>query len=114
MAPADDVDAAAKASPLYAKYGDARRQPERARAAGRAPAKPAAARTGAAPQAEAGAEHKKAAKATAGGAGRHRRLPQLEAGKQIQREVVRGVFGLLRRSSSVALQAGRAGYRALT
>ena len=62
MAPADDVDAAAKASPLYAKYGDARRRAERARAARRAAR--AAGRRRRTRRPRAGSrEHKKAAKA---------------------------------------------------
>ena len=92
---ADDVDAAAKASPLWAKYGtrvDA--QSAREMLAARM-AKPAAPEAEAAPAPE--PEHKKAAAATGGGAGAIGDFLNSSAGKQVQREVVRGGFGLLKK-----------------
>jgi len=86
MGPADNVDAAAKASPLFAKYGtrtDA--QSARELLAGRL----------AAPS-ESEPERKKAARATKSGDELGDFLNS-RAGKQIQREVIRGVFGMLRK-----------------
>jgi DNA helicase HerA-like ATPase len=86
MGPADDVDAAAKASPLWVKYGtrtDA--QSARELLAGRL----------AAPD-EPEQERKKAARATKDGDELGDFLNS-RAGKQIQREVIRGVFGMLRK-----------------
>ena len=86
MAPADDVDAAAKASPLWAKYGAQSRRAERARdargapaAAGRAPDGGHAGACGAGSQAD--------GRAQAGRRGRRRRrggpraVPELAAGQ---------------------------------
>jgi uncharacterized protein len=88
MAPADNVDAAAKASSLYAKYG--------ARVDAQSAREMLASRI----QQTSGPEEKhdraKAAKAT-------RSSDELgdflksRTGKQIQREVIRGVFGMLRK-----------------
>jgi DNA helicase HerA-like ATPase len=92
MSPADDVAAAAKASPLYAKYGtriDSRSAREllAARLApAPAPAAPAPAE-----------EHKKAAGAMTEGAGALGDFLNSRQGKQLQKEVIRGVFGLLRK-----------------
>ena len=91
MAAADDVDAAAKASPLFAKYGtrvDA--QSARELLAARMAQQPTAA-----PPTE---EHKKAAKAAGGGAGAVGDFLKSTTGRQLQREVVRGLFGLLSKS----------------
>ena len=103
MAPADDVDAAAKASPLYAKYG-ARVDAQSARemlAERLAKPAPAAAAPTPAPETEVEPDpeppHKKAAKATGGGADAIGDFLGSSAGKQMQREVVRGVFGLLKK-----------------
>ena len=88
MAAADDLDGAAKASPLYAKYGtrvDA--QSARELLAARLEQKPAPSE-----------EHKKAAKASAGGAGAVGDFLKSSTGRQIEREVVRGLFGLLKKS----------------
>jgi hypothetical protein len=93
MAPADDVDAAAKASPLYAKYGtrvDARSAHELLAARlerASAPESP--------PVPE--REREKASEATIGGADAIGDFLNSSTGKQIQREVVRGVFGLLKK-----------------
>ena len=91
MGAADDVESAAKASPLYAKYGT-RTDAQSARelladrleqaAEPDAPAKEAPHR-------------KKAAKASQDQA-RSADFLKSSTGKQVQREVIRGVFGLLR------------------
>ncbi len=94
MGAADDVESAAKASPLYAKYGtrvDA--QSARELLAARiqqatAPGTPAAPAS----------EHAKAAKAAHGGADVLGDFLKSSTGKQIQREVIRGVFGMLKKS----------------
>jgi hypothetical protein len=88
MAAAGDVDAAAKASPLYAKYGtrvDA--QSAREMLAARLDQKPVPTE-----------QHKKAAEASGGGAGAVGDFLKSSAGRQIEREVVRGLFGLLTKS----------------
>jgi uncharacterized protein len=101
MGPADDVDAAAKASPLYAKYGT-RTDPQSAREmlaarldqpapAAAAPAPTQAAR---APQ----PRQRAAAGAAAGGAGAIGDFLSSSAGKSMEREVVRGLFGLLKKN----------------
>jgi hypothetical protein len=128
MGPADDVEAKAKASPLWAKYGTlvdnqsareilaARMAPA---AAGEAPAParadaPAAPRPGgaphpqapahkqAAPQSQAprqqpAASHKEAAGALSGGVAAVSSFLQSKEGKKLQKEVVRGVFGMLKK-----------------
>ena len=87
MAPADDVDAVAKASPLWAKYGArvdaqsaremlaARLQPPAARARGRAGGHAGAGPPSRRPQ------HKEAGAAVAGGAAVLGQVPQLAAGQ---------------------------------
>ena len=93
MGPADDVDGAAKSSPLYSKYGtrldsqSAREMlAERLEQAAEAPdEKPAPER------------RKKAADATGGGADALGDFLKSSTGRTIQRELVRGLFGLLRR-----------------
>jgi DNA double-strand break repair helicase HerA and related ATPase len=92
MAPADDVDAAAKASPLYAKYG--------ARVDAQSAREMLAARLAPPPTPEAPApaeEHKKAAGAMTEGAGAIGDFLNSKQGKQLQKEVIRGVFGLLKK-----------------
>jgi hypothetical protein len=94
MGPADDVDGAAKASPLYAKYGtrtDAQSARELLAARLDQPTTPAAP-----PQVD--ERHKTAAKAAAGGAGAIGDFLNSSAGKSMEREVVRGLFGLLKKS----------------
>jgi DNA double-strand break repair helicase HerA and related ATPase len=91
MSAAGDVDGAAKASPLFATYGtrvDA--QSARELLAARLAQQPAEA-----PPTE---EHKKAAEASGGGAGAIGDFLDSTTGRQLQREVVRGVFGLLKKS----------------
>src|SRR5829696_1786736 len=100
MAPARDVDAAAKASPLYAKYG-ARTDAQSAREL--LAARLEAASTPAKPEAEKPLEHIPAPKLP-----KQRRAPAPDPGgigdflnsrqgKAVQREVIRGVFGMLRK-----------------
>jgi uncharacterized protein len=98
MGPAADVDAAAKASPLYAKYGT-RSDPQSARemlaARLEQPAKPEMTPQAPPPVQE---RHRKAAKASGGGAGAIGDFLNSSAGKSMEREVVRGLFGLLKKS----------------
>ena len=91
MGPADNVDAAAKASPLYAKYGT-RTDAQSAREMLAARLQPAP--TGAPPTPA--HAHKQAA-AAVGGAGALGAFLTSSAGKQIEKQVVRGIFGLLKK-----------------
>src|SRR3954452_3476804 len=94
MAPADDVAGTAKASPLWAKYGTAMdAQSAREILASRIaePAPPPASK--AAPKRAPKAEHKEAAEA-GGDLGKFLNSRQ---GKALERQVVRGVFGMLRK-----------------
>jgi uncharacterized protein len=106
MAPADDVEAVAKASPLWTRYGT-REDPQSAREilAGRLEAATEAAAEAAKPKADAPMEHVPVPKAPAKS---RRRAPapapggigdflNSRQGKQLQKEVVRGVFGMLRK-----------------
>ncbi len=97
MAPADNLDATAKASPLYAKYGtrvDA--ESAREKLAARTEAAAQAAPTPVADPPKVEARHKTAAKAASGGAvGEFLKSTE---GKAIRREVMRGVFGMLKKS----------------
>ena len=98
MDPADDVDGAAKASPLFAKYGTRiDNQSARELLAGRVATAAAAAQAAdpatAAP-APAAPAHKAPAASTAGAVGDFLKSSQ---GKQLQKEVMRGVFGLLKK-----------------
>ena len=104
MGPTDDVDKAAKASPLYAKYGTrVESQSARELLAARIEqaSQPAAADgKGAAPtaQPEPQERHKAKAAAVTGGAAVLASVLNSTAGRQLEREVVRGVFGLLKKS----------------
>jgi hypothetical protein len=93
MGPADDVEGAAKASSLFAKYGT-REEHESAReklaARLEQPAKPAEA-----PRPT--REQKKAAEAAKRGGDVLGDFLGSRTGKSIQREIVRGVFDILRR-----------------
>jgi hypothetical protein len=102
MAPAGDVDAAAKASPLFAKYGtrtDAQSARELLAARLEAASTPVAK-----PEADKPLEHipapklpkapRRAPAPDPGGVGDFLNSRQ---GKAIQREVIRGVFGMLRK-----------------
>jgi hypothetical protein len=113
MAPADDVEAAAKASPLFAKYGtrvDAQSAreilaarletpapPPAAAAPARATGQEAAGAPAPKPAPEPKAHHKEAAGAAAGGAAAVGAFLKSRQGKAMQRQVMRGVFGLLRK-----------------
>ena len=91
MGPADDVDGAAKASPLFATYGarvDA--QSAREMLAARLPEAATATPTGAAPTApEAGG-------ALDEGAGALKKFLTSKQGQQVEKQLVRGLFGLLK------------------
>jgi hypothetical protein len=93
MGPADDVEASAKASPLYAKYGT-RKESESARellaARMQAQAQPSAAP----PPKE---EPRKAARAARDGGGVLGDFLKSSGGRTLEREIVRGVFGLLKK-----------------
>ena len=96
MAPADEVDAAAKTSPLYTKYGtrvdaESAREKLAARLEAPEPAKPAEA-----PKPTRRA--KDAAKATHRGGDPLTDFLTSREGKSLQRKIVRGVFGLLKKS----------------
>jgi uncharacterized protein len=112
MAPADDVDAAAKASPLWAKYGtrvdsqSAREMlaarlaapvpaPQPAPAGAPAPAPGAPPRPKPAPKPQ--ERDKAAGSAVAGGAAVLGKFLASRQGQAVGREVVRGLFGLLKK-----------------
>jgi uncharacterized protein len=91
MAPADDVDGAAKASPLFAKYGtrtDA--QSAREMLAARVEA-------AATPDAPPPAKHEKAPAPQESTAEKVGDFLKSRQGKAIQRQVMRGVFGMLKK-----------------
>jgi len=94
MGPADDIDGTAKSSPLFAKYGT-RTDPQSAREMLAArlehPSSPSAP-----PQPT--AERKEAAKAARSGAGEVGKFLKSTTGRQISRELIRGMFGLLKKS----------------
>jgi len=94
MGPADQVESVAKASPLYAKYGT-RTDAQSAREMLAARLQKAVA-PGAPPGAA--SQHEKAAKAAHGGTDVLGDFLKSSTGKQIQREVIRGVFGMLKKS----------------
>jgi len=102
MGPTDDVDKAAKASPLYARYGarvDNQSARELLAARMEQSAQPAPTTNGDAP-AQPKERHKTAAAAVGGGAAVLASVLNSSAGKQMEREVIRGVFGLLKKSLS--------------
>ncbi|MCX6362843.1 MAG: DUF853 family protein, partial [Actinobacteria bacterium] len=101
MAPADDVDAVAKGSPLWAKYGNrVDAQSAREMLAGRLqpPAAPAAKARPTPTVPAPTAQHKQAGAAIAGGAAVLGQFLNSRQGKAVQRDVVRGFFGLLKKS----------------
>jgi hypothetical protein len=94
MEPADDVEGAAKASPLYAKYG-AKADRESAKELLAARLEQSAQPVEAKPEAEPAARRRRSEPAQSGD-------PLTDflgsrQGKAIQREVIRGMFGLLRK-----------------
>jgi uncharacterized protein len=103
MGPADDVVGAAKASALWPKYGErvdnqSAREMLAARMQQPAPAAaPTLARPGSQPAPKAAEEHKAAAEAAGGGVGAVTAFLKSKEGKQLQNQVVRGVFGLLKK-----------------
>jgi hypothetical protein len=106
MGPADDVDGKAKASPLWAKYGQrVDNQSAREMLAARMAPPPAAEEPAAAPQGNGAGQRrpaptgqqKEAAGAVAGGVAAVTSFLQSREGKQLQKEVMRGVFGLLKK-----------------
>ncbi len=92
MGPADDVDGTAKASPLYAKYGT-RLDSESARELLAERLEQASPTDTPAPA------RKKATEATGGGADALGDFLKSSTGRTIQRELIRGLFGLLKRRS---------------
>jgi len=108
MGPADGVEAKAKASPLWAEYGEridnqsareilaarmAQPAAPPARPAGAGQARPAPA----APHKQAAPQHKQAAGALGGGVAAVGQFLQSREGKQLQKTVMRGVFGMLKK-----------------
>ena len=102
MGATDDVDQSAKSSPLFSKYGTrVDNQSAREMLAARmeqtsAPAPAQGATPSPAPQPQ--AHHKEAAGAIAGGAAVLSGMLNSRAGRQVEREVIRGVFGMLKKS----------------
>jgi hypothetical protein len=110
MGPADDIEGKAKASPLWVKYGtrvdnQSAREILAARLAPAAPAPVEAAphqqaapqRPAAAAHRQPAAEHKEAAGALSGGVAAVSTFLKSKEGKKLQQEVVRGVFGMLKK-----------------
>jgi hypothetical protein len=98
MAPADDVAGAVATSPLYAKYAErvdavSAREQLAARTAAAADDEPAPVAAPPKPK----REHKEAAKAGEGGVDALGQFLRSRQGKALQRQVVRGVFGMLRK-----------------
>ena len=93
MGPADDVDGVAKSSPLFARYGT-RLDNRSARELLAERLEQAAETKGDAPSPE---RRKRAAEATGGGADALGDFLNSSSGRTILRELVRGLFGLLRR-----------------
>jgi hypothetical protein len=99
MGPTDDVDKAAKASPLFTKYGTrVDNQSAREMLAARLEQAATPAPDAPAPPSEPQAHHKEAASAVAGGAAVLASVLNSSAGRQVEREVIRGVFGMLKKS----------------
>ena len=105
MGPAGDVEARAKASPSWARYGqrvdnESAREMLAARMAPPVEATPAPAGDGAGragPTPAGQHKEKEAAGAVAGGVAAVSAFLQSKEGKQLQKEVMRGVFGLLKK-----------------
>lgn len=101
MGPADDIGAAAQGSPLWARYGtriDSQSAREMLAARVEKPAPPAAAVEASQPAAPPEPQHREAASAAAGGVGALSGFLKSRQGKALQRQAVRGVFGLLKKS----------------
>ncbi len=105
MGPTDDVDRSAKASPLYAKYGTrVDNQSAREMLAARmapppaAPAPDRARRRAAAPR-RPDTKKSKAAAAAGGGVAAVGKFLTSRQGQAIEKQVVRGIFGMLKKSA---------------
>ena len=104
MGPTDDVDKAAKASPFFSKYGTrVDNQSAREMLAARmeqsaTPASVPVPTPTSSPTPQPQEHHKAAASAVAGGAAVLSTMLNSRAGRQVQREVIRGVFGILKKS----------------
>ena len=96
MGPAADVDGAAKASPLYAKYGT-RVEGESAREKLAARMEKAATAADAEPPADKPRGRRRKPPAPSGGADALGDFLTWREGKAIQRKVMRGVFGMLKK-----------------
>ena len=94
MAPADDVEGAAKASALWAKYGT-RVDSESAREKLAARMETPATADAAPPPPE--PKHKEAADAAGGGVEAIGSFLKSRQGKALERQVLRGVFGMLKK-----------------
>jgi hypothetical protein len=98
MAPVDDVEGAAKASPLWARYGQrAEAQSAREMLAGRMADAAEPAQKPAAPRPRAPRREPRREPAPTGGADAVGDFLTSREGKALQRKVMRGVFGMLRK-----------------
>ncbi len=97
MAPADDVDAAARGSALYVKYGT-RVDNQSARELLAARLAQPVSQASATPAEPVEPSHAEASGALAGGAAALGSFLKSKQGKQLENQVVRGVFGLLKKS----------------
>jgi hypothetical protein len=104
MAPADDVDGAAKASPLWAKYGerveaDSAREMLAARmqAPAAEPAAPPAPAEAPAPKRPAPKRPPKQPAPAGGGVEAVTKFLKSREGRRLEKQVMRGVFGLLKK-----------------
>ena len=98
MAPADGVEAAAQASPLYGNYAErVDSQSAREQLAARMAIPAEVAPDAPTPKTDARKEHREAGKATSGGLEQLGDFLTSRKGKRLQRQVARGVFGMLRK-----------------
>jgi len=108
MGPADDIEGKAKASPLWARYGTrvdnqsareilAARLTSPAEAGADAAEAPGQAAHRQPEHRQPAAEHKEAAGALSGGVAAVSTFLKSKEGKKLQQEVVRGVFGMLKK-----------------
>jgi DNA helicase HerA-like ATPase len=100
MGPADDVEGAAKASPLWAKYGtriDNQSARELLAARMEQPAAAAAAAPGDGGTAAPAPANQEAADAAGGGVAAIGKFLKSKQGQQLEKQVMRGVFGMLKK-----------------
>src|SRR3954469_11432831 len=97
MAPADDVKGAAEKSALWTKYGTRTDALSAREILASRVAEPAPLPADEAPTPTPKREHKEAAEGVGGGAEEIGKFLKSRQGKAIQRQVIRGVFGLLRK-----------------